>query len=501
MMLWTALLLACNPSGPPPADPQRLLDALGLEVLPRAPLDPRENRPHRFEGYTLRPVSLQVYSDFRVSAALWLPDGPGPHPGVLMAHGHFGQGKSSGEAQGPAHALAARGYAVLAVDTPGVEEGDQPGRRIHMARGAHGRAMLAAAGTSAMATQLHALQAGLDYLEGRGDVGEVAVTGSSGGSVQSFYLLFVDPRPAGAVLASFVPMPREARAGGCACDTVPGWPGPDDALLAAAPRPTLWLSDHPGNRPAGLPRSADYVELPGPHGYEPPMVRAAAEWLDDLLDHDGRGDIPDALPNSPMELLATPDVGAARFPDLLAGAEGAPAWVPAPHRDVPYTVSCEGSGPTVIQAGGGPEDTAALVAAGFEACSLEVAEDESGLAEAIATGGAYADRFAGALGDAVRARGAVGVYAVRAWGVAAQGAGVRYVLRDPVRALREVDEDGDPSWIHTPGIWWRGDPYPDALATGSAPDALVAALGGPSGDFGAGDAPGAHPAAEAGGGG
>jgi fermentation-respiration switch protein FrsA (DUF1100 family) len=226
MMLWTALLLACNPSGPPPADPQRLLDALGLEVLPRAPLDPRENRPHRFEGYTLRPVSLQVYSDFRVSAALWLPDGPGPHPGVLMAHGHFGQGKSSGEAQGPAHALAARGYAVLAVDTPGVEEGDQPGRRIHMARGAHGRAMLAAAGTSAMATQLHALQAGLDYLEGRGDVGEVAVTGSSGGSVQSFYLLFVDPRPAGAVLASFVPMPREARAGGCACDTVPGWPPP-----------------------------------------------------------------------------------------------------------------------------------------------------------------------------------------------------------------------------------------------------------------------------------
>ena len=469
------LALACH-SGPDPADPSRLVDNLGMDVLARAPIDAKLGSASQFEGYTVTPVSLQVYPGFRVSAALWLPDGAGPHPGVLMAHGHFDQGKSSGEAQGPAHVLAARGYAVLAVDTPGVEEGDRPGRRIHMAAGAHGRALLASAGTSAMAAQLHGLQAGLDYLESRGDVREVAVTGSSGGSVQAFYLLFVDPRPVGAVLASYVPMPREARAGGCACDTVPGWPGPDPTLIAAAPKPTLWLSEHPDNKPEGLPRSADYVEVLGPHGYAPGMVREAAGWLDKRLKHRGKGSVPDVLPNAPASLLASPDVGPARFADLLKTVSDPPAWAPTPTKDVLYTVDCDGTGPTVIVAGGDAADVAAVKGAGLRPCVIEVGEEEVGLAESIAVGGAYADRFAGALRDAVRDRSAVGVYAVRAWGLAAQGAGVPYVLRDPVRSLAEVDAARDPAWIHAPGVWWSGPLYSDALSVGSDPAGLSEAL-------------------------
>jgi len=445
-----------------------------MDVLARAPVDAQAGSASQFEGYTVTPVSLQVYPGFRVSAALWLPDGAGPHPGVLMAHGHFDQGKSSGESQGPAHVLAARGYAVLAVDTPGVEEGDLPGRRIHMAAGAHGRALLAAAGTSAMAVQLHGLQAGLDYLESRGDVREVAVTGSSGGSVQAFYLLFVDPRPVGAVLASYVPMPREARAGGCACDTVPGWPGPDPTLIAAAPKPTLWLSEHPDNKPEGAPRSADYQEVLGPHGYAPGMVREAAEWLDKHLKHRGTGSIPDTLPNVSSTVLASPGVGPTRLVDLLGSVSDAPAWAPKPVRDVLYTVDCTGKGPSVIVAGGGASDVDALAAAGLRPCVIDVGQDEVGLAESIATGGAYVDRFSGALKDAVRDRAAVGVYAVRAWGLAAEGAGVPYVLRDPVQTLGEVDLVRDPAWIHAPGVWWRGPLYPSALATGDEPVALAA---------------------------
>jgi len=478
MSLLLLLALSCR-TGPEPADPARLLDALGMSVLERAPIDAEVGSASQFEGYTARPVSLQVYPGFRVSAALWLPDGAGPHPGVLMAHGHFGQGKSSGEAQGPAGALAARGYAVLAVDTPGVEEGDLPGRRIHMVEGAHGRALLAAAGTSAMAAQLHGLQAGLDYLEGRGDVREVAVTGASGGSVQAFYLLFVDPRPVGAVLASYVPMPREARAGGCACDVLPGWPGPDPTLIAAAPKPTLWLSEHPENKPEGAPRSADYQEVLGPHGYEPGMVRAAAAWLDKRLKHRGKGAIPDTLTNTPSTVLASPGVGATRFVDLLSSVSDPPVWTPAPVKDVLYTVDCSGEGLVVIVAGGDREDAAAVEGAGLRPCVIDVAGEEVGLAESIATGGAYVDRFSGALKDAVRDRGAVGVYAVRAWGLAAEGAGVPYVLRDPVQSLSEVDPARDPAWIHAPGVWWRGSLYPSALATGDEPAALARKLAPP----------------------
>ena len=493
-LLCLALLAGCRgdalttPEAPPVADPAvraRLLGALGMDALTRAPPDVREGRVVRREGYTVTPVSLQVFDGFRVSAALWLPSGAGPHPGVLMAHGHFGQGKSSGEAQGPAGALAARGYAVLAVDTPGVEEGRSAGRQIHMQRGAHNRALLVAAGSSAMAAQLHGLQAGLDYLEGRADVGAVAVTGASGGAVQAFYLLFVDPRPAGAALASFVPMPREARAGGCACDVLPGWPGPDPALIAAAPKPTLWLSENPDSPPDGLQAHAGsgaiYRAVPGPHGYEPAMVREAAAWLDRLLAHTPRTEvIPDPLPSMPMEQLSSPGVGEAGFAGLLAEVAAPPAWTPAPTPDVPYALDCVGEGAPVILAGGDAADRAALTMAGFQPCALSVGEDELAEPEAIATGGAYADRFAGALRAAAAEKGAgeqerARVYAVRAWGVAAEGAGVSYVLRDPLQSAAAVDPLRDPSWVHAPGIWW-GPRYASALAAGDDRVALVEAL-------------------------
>ena len=87
-MTGLALLLACS-SGPTvtPADPARVGLAAGLGVLKRAPMDPREGTPIPVKGYQVQPVSLQVYEGFRVSAALFSPQGAGPRPGVLVAHG------------------------------------------------------------------------------------------------------------------------------------------------------------------------------------------------------------------------------------------------------------------------------------------------------------------------------------------------------------------------------------------------------------------------------
>ena len=469
-----ALLLTACTSGPAPADPARLLGGLGMGVIPRAEVAPIEGTPAPYPGYTVRPVSLQVYEDFRVSAAFWLPDGPGPFPAVLMAHGHFGEGKSSGEAQGPAHALAQAGYAVLAVDTPGVEEGDLPGRRIHFAEGAHGRALLASAGSSAMAVQLDGLQAGLDWLDARPDVSEIAVTGASGGSVQAFYLLFVDPRPIGAVLASPVPMPREARAGGCACDGVPGWPGPDPGLYAAAPKPTLWLSELDQPAFSGLPRSADFKVVPGPHGYEPAMIDAALDWLNDRMDG---GEWSGELPHTPPETLRSSALGAATFATLLHPARP-PTWTPAPDFTAPYTVNCRGNGPKVLLAGGEEADALALSAGGFSVCTFSLREDEVALDEGLITRSPTIDRVVGAMATATRREGAVGVYAVRAWGVAAGALpdGSPFVVRQPLGGPEQVDEARDPAWVHAPGLWWGGATLHAALASGDDPAALVAAL-------------------------
>ena len=421
-----------------------------------------------YEGYNVWPLSLAVYADYRVSGALWLPDGPGPYPAVLVTHGHFGEGKSSGEVQGPAHALAANGYVVLAIDTPGVEEAARWDRQIHFDLGAPQRHLLAAAGTSAMAVQLEHLQAGLDYLESlpQVDAQRIGVTGASGGAVQSLYLSLVDPRPKAAVLASFVPMPREARAGGCACDGVHGWPGPDAALLAATSIPTLWLSEVQQDRPQGLPRKAEFQVVEGPHGYEPPMIGQALDFFSDEL---GGGDeLPAQIPHTPGEALRSVSVGKARFADLVGGLEVEAG--PRQEHAYEYTLDCFGEGePVLLLLGGEAADREALEA-GFRVCAVDVPLTPVDLSESLITERWALDGMANALAKAHQRERAVGIYAVRGWGLVAERAELPYVLRDPILGLDDLRKT-DPPWVSAPSTWWS-ELYPSAQAISSEPGPL-----------------------------
>lgn len=491
-VLWLVIVAACTRSSPeaPPveaADRAAIVEASGLSAFENpSPLDPRIGTPVKYPGYSVRPVSFQVWPGFRVSAALWRPTGSGPFPGVLLAPGHFGEGKSAGESQEPAHALAARGVAVLVVDPPGVEEWEVPGHQVHFKAGAHNRAILAAAGTSALGLQLHDLRRGLRVLRELVPVEEVAVMGVSGGAVLSFYLLLAEPSLAGGVLVSFVPIPREARAGGCACDTLPGWPGPDPAVLAALERPALWISEVEQPRPRGLPESSRFEVVPGPHSFTAEMRAVAMPWLDRLLEHEvpeaGRAER--ALTNPPYtepRALASPGPegeGTTTIFEIAQAVGGPDRWEPRPRTGVPYTLSCTGEGPVVITWGAGPEDAAALEQAGLRACALDVTVDEVGLAEAIATKKPWADRFAGAVQAAARGRGAVAAWGTGAHAVAVAGSGLPFVLRDPVRKPSEVDVETDPAWVHVPGAWWGGlaPLYADALAVGEDPGELARRL-------------------------
>ena len=432
-----------------------------MAVWTRAPLDPVEGEVVDYETYTLRPLSLQVFDGYRVSAALWLPKEPSG-AGVLMAHGHFGQGKSSGEAQGPAHVLAHNGYAVLAVDTPGVEEGERPDRAIHFEAGAGNRGLLWAHGSSAMALQLHGLQAGLDYLELHAD--RLGVAGASGGAVQALYLLLVDPRPQVAVLASMVSVPREARASGCPCDVLPGWEGPDPALLAAISRPVLWMTEVEGSpRPAGLARQVDYQVHPGSHGFEAPMRQAMLVFL---RKHLGGGTEAIEPAYTPQESLASESVGERGLGEMVASLPehgllplvrtSGPAW----------TLDCRGSGPRVLTLGEEAEDTEALE--DFERCAIGLRLDALGPTQGIVTGRPYADAIASSL---VAAAGEDPLYAVGPWAVPASRSGLVYVTRDPL----QEPTHSDAAWVHVPGFWDQPR-YAGALAVSEDPRELADAL-------------------------
>ncbi|MEY3213608.1 MAG: hypothetical protein RIT28_4089 [Pseudomonadota bacterium] len=473
--MWNLLiLLACGGPTVHPADPERLRAALGLGVIPRAALAPIEGAATVVEGVRVIPVSLQLYAGLRVSAALWLPPGDGPFDAALVAHGHFGEGKTAGESQAPAFALARAGYAALAVDTLGVEEGDLPGRRLHFEGGAHNRALLVAGGTSAMATQIEGLQAGVQYLKGRGDIHQIVVIGASGGAVQAHYLSVLDQNIVGAVLAAYVPTPREARAGGCACDGVPGWPGPDPSLTAALTQPSLWLTELDQPEPEGLPRRAEHEVLVGPHSFTEPMIAETLAFLGALLSGEDAVDLRQ-LPQLPAEALRSADVGPASLADVLQPTSP-PRWAPQPDLDAPYTVTCEGAGPVVLAAGARAEELQALVQAGLKVCALTVTSDEVDQEAGLITQRPYVDRFAGALLGAARRERAEALYVTRAWGVAAEGAGLPYVLREPLTRPQAVDPAQDPPWVHAPGWWWPTPTYPGAILTGDDPAALTAAL-------------------------
>ncbi len=465
--------LACT--GQPhvePADRTAFAQHLRFPDTPGGP--PRFSDPTPIEGGTLLPVRLPLWPGFDAHGALLRPTTP-VGAGVVVAQGHFGEGKSSPEAQEIALQLVQRGATVVLIDTPGMEEADRPGRHIHFDDGAHNRAFLAAGGTSAMALQLALLQRGVDLLENEGAT-RIGATGASGGAVQSLYLGLIDDRIDAVALASFPPTPREARAGGCPCDQVPGWPGPDPTVSAALAVPSLWLSDGPAAAPKGLPRNGTHVQTEGPHSYTPEMQRHALAFFADhlkLAPGDGLGPAPirpirtDALTPADLDLF-----------DLRPHLTPTATWSPGRQGEGHHEVSCSGTGPVVAVAGGDDTDQAALVAAGLRACLVRIPEDAVGHDVSIGTGGTpYTHVLSGALAAAADRISARAIYSKRGFALVAAGTGLPYAVLDPIRTLDDL-RPTDPTWIHVRGAWWGAlEPvWQGALIVASDRPAVVSAL-------------------------
>ena len=359
-----------------------------------------------------------------------------------------------------------------------MEEWSQPGRHIHFAEGAHNRGWLLASGTSALALQVDVLRRGLDVLETLG-VKRMGVAGASGGAVQAFYTAWLDSRIQALAMVSVPRIPREAAAGGCACDQVPGHPGPDPSVLASVKQPLLWLSEVQQDRPEGLAETAAFVVSAGPHSYTADMQKRTLDWFEEHLG-----------------LSAGPWVQSVPGYDLSTGLEGTaeampisqlpvqsePQWSPNVQRGGAYTVECQGDGPVVVVLGRASTD--ALLTAGFSVCSVSVpvppgvGHDELALAKSIGTGKVRAESIAGAVQAAAGAHGAVAVWGHRAWGVVAAMTGLPFVVEDPVLSFDDLDPAVDAPWVHVPGAWTGAIDrlLSQSLASGEEPSVLVSAI-------------------------
>lgn len=214
-------------------------------------LEPVVIATDQFDGYRRDDVSYFVDYGLRGRAFLYVPEAPGPHPGIIFWHGHtFGGYHSSagiepyGAEENAHHAgavsLAEAGYVVLA---PNVRTfGEAGGVDAHE----HYERILRLAGGSALGAFTSDTHRAIDFLTSLDyvDSERVGVTGLSLGGLLTLLSAALDERVAAAVPQSFFGSYRRnlLTASNCLCNYA-GALGVDfdiaDLAALAAPTPLL----------------------------------------------------------------------------------------------------------------------------------------------------------------------------------------------------------------------------------------------------------------------
>lgn len=205
----------------------------------------------RETGFTIERIAFQSCPDYWVTANVYVPEGRGPFPAMVITVGHGG-GKEFLFSWGAT--LARAGVLVLAYDPMGQGErlqhfdrelGDSKLERLGEHEHANQSALLI--GQSIARYWFADGMRAVDYLVERRDVdpARIGTFGCSGGGTAAAYLAAMDPRIAVAVVSSFITSFRELLPGN----------GPQDA------EQTL-----PRFIAAGLD-FADWVELAAPRPY------------------------------------------------------------------------------------------------------------------------------------------------------------------------------------------------------------------------------------------
>jgi hypothetical protein len=294
-----------------------IADMLGVLPASNGPLDAIVTRTTPRDGYRIEHLVFQSLPGFKVTALVYVPDGPGPFPAVLGTAGHANEGKASPTYQNVWVSLTRRGFVVLAYDPFGqgerVEYLDpvKGGSRVGIGTREHSMTgqQLLLSGRTLGAYMVQDMRRALDYLESRTDVDRtrLAVAGNSGGGTQAALLGAVDPRLAAVVISCYmtswadmwnVPGPQDAE------QILPGFVGRGfdfaDFAVAAAPKGVLVSSaikdffPIAGSRAAseelapvfaalGAPDRLARVENDATHGWSQPLregaYRALGTWL------------------------------------------------------------------------------------------------------------------------------------------------------------------------------------------------------------------------------
>ncbi len=212
----------------------------------------------RQDGYRIEKIVYQSFENHHVTSNLYVPEGKGKFPAVLLFCGHEDAAKATESYQKTAILLAKNGFVVFVVDpisqSERVQLVDHQGKAL--TRGAtteHTLLNLSSAllGSSVAAYELFDNVRAMDYLCGRPevDVNKIGCIGNSGGGMQTIYFAAFDDRVKVVVPCSYLAsrahtFETSGAADGCA--QIPGEGQNNlemaDYLIAAAPKPILVLA-------------------------------------------------------------------------------------------------------------------------------------------------------------------------------------------------------------------------------------------------------------------
>jgi dienelactone hydrolase len=327
------------------AERQASLRALFIQQLggfpERTPLNPRITGTGVGEGFRYEKLIYESLPGHYVTAALFLPETPGPYPAVLVPCGHSDNGKAAETYQRACISLARNGIAALVHDPIGQGErylyfsadgAPIPGGTTIQHTVAGVGCILT--GTNIAMYHIWDGMRGLDYLESRPDIdaSRLACSGNSGGGTLTSYLMALDDRVSVAAPSCYI----------TSFDRLLHTIGPQDAeqnifgqltfgmghaeyLLMRAPKPTLICAaqgdffDIGGTWDTfrevktaysflGAPQHLDLAVADDKHGFSKPLREAMVRWMRRwLLDIDEPYTEPDFAILTDAEIQASPE--------------------------------------------------------------------------------------------------------------------------------------------------------------------------------------------------
>jgi cephalosporin-C deacetylase-like acetyl esterase len=228
----------------------RITELVGGVPVTTGPVNVKKFDSFKEDGFTIDNIAYESCPNYWVTANVYVPNGKGPFPAMIIAPGH-GAGKASQYLW--AANFASAGILVLSIDPTG------QGERMQHWDDELGRSKLEPSGDHEHANQTALLVGqhiarywfadgirGVDYLVGRPDVvtGRIGTFGCSGGGTAAAYLAAMDTRIRVAAVASYLTSFKELLPGNGPQDAEQTLPrfiaeGLDfaDWVELAAPRP------------------------------------------------------------------------------------------------------------------------------------------------------------------------------------------------------------------------------------------------------------------------